>query len=158
MDLASHLDQQITGTGSITAQRPDGSRAEAEVLAAGPVGVRLRRLRVEHATPRDVAAEADRLPEALAGLVPVVPLEVAPALGGAVLRTPREQVREGRYFEVQLAPGAVEITRHRATAEGRATESWDLTREQLRALVEGIEAAPSPAAHPAAPAPPLRDP
>lgn len=139
MSLARRLDRDITGAGTVRVEA-DGSRVEAEVTEAGPVGVRLRRLRVEHDAPRDLLEEAETLPKRTRALGErLVPVEVDPRLGGGVLRTDLEDMRGREFFELSLGPGHVEVGRQRVVEDGREEVDFALTREQLERLVEGLQ-------------------
>jgi hypothetical protein len=129
------LDTQTRGT--VTAKDGDG-RAEADVVDVDRIGVRVRRVAVS--APRgDVEALAKALPERLRSLPErVEPIEVSPKLGGAVLRTPVDQVREREFFEVEVRGDDVTVERWRATDAGRERVDFDLTRKQLGRLVDEL--------------------
>lgn len=138
--LDEALDAQGAEPGTVEA-RHGGAAATAEVEASGPIGVRLRRLRVERDRPADIAEEAAALPERLAGCLPerVVPVEVDPRLGGAVLRTDPEELGEEGFTEIEVGPEHSTVQRLRPDLEGgRTSHSWDLTRRDLRGLVDGL--------------------
>lgn len=81
--------------------------AVAEVL--GPIGVRLRRLRVERA--QEIEEKMARLPWIFQRITVLVPREIAPALGGAVLRSALGEIRGERYFEAEVTPHWTELRR-----------------------------------------------
>ncbi|MDP2313952.1 MAG: hypothetical protein Q8P41_13680 [Pseudomonadota bacterium] len=114
----------------------DGVSAEVDVVDLDRLGVSVRGVKVRTAGPGDIARQAERLPGALEGLVEKVrPVEVDPALGGAVLRsTPRRR----EYYEVRTDGREVSVEKLRAGPEGRARVPFTLTREQLGRLVEGV--------------------
>ena len=138
----SRLDQALDdwdGEDVVEVELPAG-RAEVEAAEVGPVGVRLRRLRVERERDVDVAREAERLSDGLRSLGErVVPTEVDPRLRGATLRTHPDEMREREFFQVDLdAEGAVEVGRTRVTDEGRRDVDWSMTRDQLGRLLDEL--------------------
>ncbi|MDP2307629.1 MAG: hypothetical protein Q8P18_16520 [Pseudomonadota bacterium] len=137
--LADGLDRSLM-PGSVEVDI-DGVHAEVDVVEVDRLGVSVRGVRVREATARtrgggDVVGHARRLPEALGVLgEKVVPVEVDPTLGGAVLRSkPRRQ----EYFEVRSDGREVSVEKLRRGPEGRARVPFTLTREQLGRLVDGV--------------------
>lgn len=119
-----------------------GWTVEVEVTDADRLGVSVRGVRVRGPERGDVVGQAQRLPEAL-GVLPdrVRPLEVDPALGGAVLRSRVRTPREGgarEYFEVRTDGREVSVEKLRAGPNGRAAVPFTLTREQLGRLVDDV--------------------
>lgn len=123
----------------------EGCVAEVQTGTVGPVGVEVKRLRIEGAVgsveerSRAVAAtfrpKGERLQE----------VEVDPRLGGAVLRTRPEDMRRGRFFEVEVDARGVEVKRLRRRDEGgRAQEPYPLTREELGEWIEDLGRALGP--------------
>ena len=137
------LGQAATAPGTVSVEC-DGTEVEAEVAEAGPVGVRLDRLRVRPSVEGPVD-----LHERAAGIASRVrpggerldAVEVDPGLGGGVLRTTPDDIRGGRYFEVGIRPGGeADVRRLQVDPEsGERTEApFDLTRRQLEDLVDGL--------------------
>ena len=127
------------GSGRITADGEHGSAA-VDLVAVGPIGVRVRAVEVTRAVGVDVGDEAEALPERLRTLPErVVPVEVDRGLGGAVLRTRPEQMREREFFEVEVRPNTTTIRRHRVGEDGsRQATDFALTRDQLGRLVDEL--------------------
>lgn len=119
---------------------------EADLEQTGPVGVRLRRLKVSPtAAPRSLGERARSIAERVRpGGERLDVVEVDDRLGGGTLRTAPGDLRGGRYFEVDVEPqGGAEVRRVRvdqATGQ-RHTDTFDLTRDQLRQLVDGLSEA-----------------
>lgn len=136
--LYEALDRCDPDGGTVDWTDPRG-RTVVECEAVDRIGVRVRRVRVEHAVPRDLGAECERLAHALRHLPEdVVPTEVDPTLGGGVLRTDPDQL-EDAFSEVAVTPGATEVTRHRLGPDGaRQPTPWDTTREQLARVVDAL--------------------
>ena len=135
MPLDEALDA-LDGPGTIDVPT-DGGRAEVDVAEVDRLGVRVRRVKVERER-RDIAEEAHALPDRLRALPDrVAPSEVSPELGGAILRTVPEEVRD-RYFEVDVRPGHTEVRRVRVDEGERSSDDFVLTREQLEKLVDEL--------------------
>ncbi len=126
---------ELDGPGTIEVDR-DGHSAEVDVVDVDRIGVRVKRVRVRHDEPVDVPREAASLPERLRSLPdPVEPVEVAPELGGAILRGRPDEDR--RYFEIDVQPDRTDIHRTRVDDSGEREESdWSMTREQLDRLID----------------------
>ena len=138
MSLGRQLDVGLA-PGPVRSER-EGATAEVDVEDVDRLGVRVRSLRVTGASPVGIRAHTDRLPDALRVLPDrVVPVEVAPTLGGAVLRSHPAQVRDREYFEVRTDGRAVDVERVRSGDAGREAIGFTLTREQLRRLVDDLE-------------------
>ena len=136
MSLGRQLDVGLA-PGSIRAEK-DGAIAEVEVEDVDRLGARVRSVRVTGATGVGITSHTERLPEALRALPErVVPVEVAPGLGGAVLRSAPEEMRDHEFFEIRTDGRSVEVERRRAADRGAA--GFTLTREQLRRLVDDLE-------------------
>lgn len=115
----------------------DGWQAEVHADQVGPVGVVVDRLRVSGA-PGDLGERAEELVRRLRpGGERLRTVELAPELGGAVLRSEPEDMRDGRFYEVELGPSEVELSRHRVRPEGgRVREPFAVTREELGRIVD----------------------
>ncbi len=138
MSLGRQLDVGLA-PGPVRTER-EGAVAEVDVEDVDRLGVRVRSVRVTGAVPMGIASHAERLPDALRVLPDrVVPVEVAPSLGGAVLRSHPAQVQGREYFEVRTDGRAVDVERVRGGDTGREAIGFTLTREQLRRLVDDLE-------------------
>ena len=125
----------LDGAGTATVDG-DGHTAEVDVTDVDRLGVKVREVRVRHDAPRDIVDEAHALPDRLRALPEKVePIEVAPSLGGARLRSePRGS--KGDMFEVDVERQSTTIRRTVRGDDGdRRTEDFTLTREQLERLV-----------------------
>ena len=126
-----------------------GTRVEGEVERSGPVGVRLKHLKVSPSAvaPIDLYERAADLEQRLRpGGERLRAVEVDARLGGGTLRSRTEDMRRGRYFQIDLSPtGDAEVRRYRVhpTTGERTTEAFDLTRRQLEELVEHLARLPS---------------
>lgn len=116
-----------------------GVPVELEVRRHGPVGVELDGLRL-----RPPARDLEERSRALCdGFRPrgerLQPVELDRALGGAVLRTRPEDIRRGRFFEVNVEPEAVEVRRWRRRPEGgREAQPIPLSHEELGEWLEEL--------------------
>jgi hypothetical protein len=129
---------RAAGGGVVEVDRGSG-RARVHVVEADRLGVKVSRVGVTRTAPVDVAAEAERLAGGVRALPDrLAPVEVAPALGGAILRTRPEDLRRREFFEVQVAPGETVVSRHRVDAEGRTPVDFTLTRDQLDGLLDDL--------------------
>ncbi|MCB9686289.1 MAG: hypothetical protein H6735_14700 [Alphaproteobacteria bacterium] len=136
--LDDALDALPADGGTAEVQRGD-HRARVDVVEADRLGVRIRKLEVERDQPVDVAREARELPERLRSLPDrVAPVEIAPSLGGARLRTRPDELRGKEYFEVDVEPTRTTVRRTRATEDGREPTDFTLTREQLERLIDEV--------------------
>jgi len=137
VSLGRQLDAGL-GPGTIRTER-DGSTVEVEVDDVDRLGARVRTVRVTGAHRLPVEEHAARLPDALRVLPGrIVPVEVSPSLGGAVLRTAPEDLRDREFYEVRTDGGSVEVERRQLTDTGREPAPFTLTREQLRRLVDDL--------------------
>jgi len=127
----------LEGQGTIEVERT-GGRAEVDVVDADRLGVSVRRVKVTRDAPVDVAEEAAALPERIRALPErVEPVEVAPKLGGARLRTRPEDLRGDEFYEVDVTPHDTEVRRTRVDEHGdRAGTDFTLTRDQLDRLID----------------------
>lgn len=126
------------GAGSVHVDGRDGARATIDVVQAGPIGVRLREVHVDHTEARDVATEARRLCADVRSLGrPILPIEVDPTLGGAILRTTPERQR---WFDVTHTPQCTRVRRMHVGDDSTPTPvDFDLTREQLGDLLRALD-------------------
>lgn len=138
-DLDEALDALGPDGGSAEIADPRG-HIEVEASEVDRLGVRIEGVRIRFQAPRDVARECERLPGDLRELgEAVAPVEVDPVLGGGILRTRPDDMRDREYFEVGVRPDRAEIRRYRVGADGgRERADWTLTRDQLRRLIDGI--------------------
>lgn len=137
MSLDDELDG-LKGPGTIRVVRPGGS-AEVEVQQAGPIGARVRKVRVEREQPWDIAKKAEQLGGMRALPEKVGAQEVAPSLGGAILRTVPDELRGDGFFEVEVRERAAEVRRVRLEGGERSEDDFSLTREQLGRLLDELE-------------------
>ncbi|MSP54821.1 MAG: hypothetical protein EXR69_04330 [Myxococcales bacterium] len=151
--LARALDAEIVVQGVICVEH-EGRRAEVEVVEADRLAVRVMRVRVVAgggASPAGGAGPAGgrseslhetatRLAEAFRGLPErMIPIEVSPTLGGAVLRSAPEDVRDREYFEARTDGRVTDLERiHAPAGEERRAVPFTLTRETLRRIVERV--------------------
>ena len=115
--------------------------ASFQVTAVGPVGVRLTELEIRPPERLDVAEEAERLGRAVRSLgAELIPIEVDPGLGGAILRTRPDEKRPDEFFELDCERrGKTRLRRLRSMEEGgREPVDFSMTREQLGRLVEEV--------------------
>jgi hypothetical protein len=135
--LDDALDALDEGGGTVEVDR-DAGTAEVDVIDVDRLGVRVRRVKVTRDADVDVAAEADALPDRLRSLPDrVEPHEVSPELGGAILRTPEDDVRDNKFFEVDVRPRHTTIGRTEVGADGeRRPADFTLSREQLDRLID----------------------
>lgn len=145
MSWTRPMDDALDATAEPTTVRidgPEGAHAEVEVRRAGPIGVRVGRVRVRHGADRDVAAEAERLEREVRALPErLTPTEVDPRLGGAILRSRSSRPKARDFWEVRVdGPREVEVRRYALDARGdREPADFDLTREQLGRLLGELE-------------------
>jgi len=125
----------LDGAGTATVDG-DGHTTEVDVTDVDRLGVKVREVRVRHDVPRDIVEEAHALPDRMRALPEKVrPIEVAPALGGARLRSEPRGSR-GDMYEVDVERDSTTIRRTvRDDDGGRRAEDFTLTREQLERLV-----------------------
>lgn len=126
-----------------------GLRASARTAGAGRYGSELEQLTVEREAPRASAGRAERtrgVTEGIAGRVdylgePLELLECAPSHGRGQLRTRRDRVRGGEYFEVDVQGGdRVDVQRvrwNRETGE-REQRSHNAAHGTLQRLVDDL--------------------
>jgi len=137
------IEQAVSGPGSVSVEA-NGTQVDAEVTASGPVGVRLYRLRVRPTVdgPVDLHRRASGISDDVRpGGERLDAVEVDPGLGGGVLRTTPDDIRGGRYYEVGIRPGGeADVRRLRVDpSSGERLEApFDLTRQQLEELVDGL--------------------
>ena len=133
------LDALASGEGSVTLPDARGD-TEVDVAEVGRIGVRVREVRVHRSTERDVQHEAAALPGRLRTLPdPLHPIEVSPELGGAILRTRPEAIRDNEFFEVDVRRKHTRLRKHRVSDDGgREAVDWSLTRDQLRRLIDEV--------------------
>ena len=136
--LDEALDAHGAGEGTVTLDA-DGRTAEIDVDAVGPLGVRVRRVKVCRDSERDLEAAAAALPNKLRPLPEkLVSTEVDPRLGGATLRTRPADMRRREFFHLDLGPRDAELRRYRAREGGRDAVPWTMTRDGLREILEDL--------------------
>lgn len=135
-DLDKALDA-LEGPGVIEVQEV-GGKTRVEVVESDRLGVRVRGVHVGH-NARDMRRVAEVLPDRIHALPgKLMPVEVAPILGGATLRTRPEDMRRERFFEVKVREDGTDIRRYQISAGERKSKEWTLTREQLHDLVDEV--------------------
>ena len=139
--LSEVLDTAITDRGeetSLTATAGD-AKATVEVRDADRIGVVLEKLRVETG-PGDLNHRIEALAEKLRPTGErLIPIEVAPQLGEAVLRTRPEDMRGRRFYQVDVDLNGAEISRYQVDKSGKRTAiQAPMTRDQLTELVDGL--------------------
>jgi hypothetical protein len=138
VSLGAELDIALK-PGTIRAEK-DGAVAEVEVDDVDRLGARVRAVRVTGATRIGVTEHVERLAHAGDALGETLrPVEVAPTLGGAVLRGPARGRGEREFFEVRTDGRTVGVERWRVGPDGRAPTGFTVTREQLRRLVDDLD-------------------
>ncbi len=134
--LSEALDALGGQPGTARAEGTAGS-IEVDVADVDRLGVRVSRVKVAR-SPVDVEAEAHALPQRLRALPhAIAPVEVAPTLGGARLRSIPAHAKDG-WFEVAIEPGESVVTRTVRRGAERVSGDWTMTREQLEQLVEEL--------------------
>jgi hypothetical protein len=140
-DRRAELERGLDGAagGGVVEVERDGGRARVDVVEADRLGVRVSGVRVA----RDRAVAVDEEARRLAGGVRALPerlepVEIAPELGGAVLRTRPEDVRRREFFEVGITPTETTVGRRRVTDDGRVPVDFTLTRDQLDGLLDDL--------------------
>jgi hypothetical protein len=136
--LRKKMERATRDTGQVDVES-GGLRGEAEVVEHDRVGVVVERIRV-----RGPKGDVERRAAAIAENVRpggdrLAPTEVDPRLGGAILRTPPEDMRKGRFYQVEVDDWGAELTRQRVHEGGeRAREPFALTHEQYGDVIEGM--------------------
>lgn len=142
-ELGGRLDRALAGPGIVRVEH-EGRVAEVDVVEVDRLGVRVRSVRVD-AGPAGVSVQeaAARLPGALRGLPErLVTVEVAPTLGGAVVRTAAEEVRGREFFEARTDGRVTDLERVRVSADGRERVPFTVTREVLGRIVDRVSGEP----------------
>ncbi len=127
----------LDGPGIIEVEEA-GGKTRVDVVETDRLGVRVRGIHVGHGE-RDMQRVAEVLPGAVRAIPGrLVPVEVAPVLGGATLRTRPEDMRRKQFFEVEVRKGGTDIRRYQVKDGSREGRDWTMTREQLRDLVDEV--------------------
>lgn len=133
------LDDALDGAREGTVRAAEGGvEVEVDVLDVDRLGVKCSRLRVHRAGPLDVAEVAEGLPDRVRALgEALVPVEVDPGLGGAVLRSEPE---DHEFYELGVqASGDLELRRWKGgPGVDREPADFTLTRKQLGRLVDEL--------------------
>ena len=137
--LDTVLDELGTNADTVVVPTSTGT-AEIDVAEADRIGVRIRRVRIEHTDPVDIRDEAERLASDVKALArPLQATEVDPRLGGAVLRTNVAAAPKREFFEVTVTPKQTTVEHHTIDPHGTRTQgTWNSTREQLRKLLKQV--------------------
>lgn len=135
--LSSAFDAALQ-PGAVSAER-DGVTVHADVVDADRLGASVRRLRVGGGDG-DIPRQAAAIPEAARGALPerVVPVEVDAGLRGTILRSAPEDMRGREFYEIRSDGAEVTVERYRASADGRDSVPFTLTRDQLGRLIDGL--------------------
>lgn len=136
--IGEALDQGVEGT--VEASHA-GAKARLDVVATGPVGVRVRAVHVERGRDVGIEEAAAELPEQLARVLPerIEAIEVDPGLGGAILRTSPSEMDGPRFVEVEVTGTRQVDIRRWSVAEGdREPEEWAMTRDALGRLLDDL--------------------
>jgi hypothetical protein len=139
-ELAKALNDALdhtTGPGTAHAEL-DGARAEVDVVDADRLGVKCSRIKVHRAAPLDVIDAAEELPDRVRALgETLVPVEVDPGLGGAILRSEPE---DNEFYELGAhSSGDLELRRFKGGhGVDREPVDFTLTRKQLGRLVDEL--------------------
>ena len=138
--LGEALTDAIRGPGKIAVEGRGGRRAEADVIDADRLGVEVERVRVQGPSSAAIEARAIAIAAHLRpGGERLVPVEIDDQLGGGVLRTHRQEVRAGRFYQVDLDVDGAELGRFRVNDDGeRIPEPFTVTREQLGQIVDAL--------------------
>lgn len=136
MNLTDELDLHLR-PGSVSASA-GGASATAEVVDVDRLGVSLRGLRVT-VPGRSLPEAVGALPEAVGRALgePLVVTEVAPTLGGAVMRSPVDPA-DREFYEVRTDGEQASVERWRVGEDGRERVPFTLTRKDLGRVVEGL--------------------
>lgn len=126
-------------TGPVEVEANEG-RVQLDLADADRLGAKIDRLRVSVPSAAPLGQQAERicrrvrtLPERL------VPIEIDDRLGGGILRSTADEMRNKRYFEVGLDGDGATLERFKARPEGgRERQPFTLTREQLGRLVDDL--------------------
>jgi hypothetical protein len=119
----------------------EGARATVDVVAVDKLGLTVREVGVCRERPFDLVEECAALPDKIRSLPHRLhPVEVAPELGGGVLRSRPEEMRRREFFQVDLTGDRnVGVRRFRVGDDGQREQTdFTLTREQLGDLVEEL--------------------
>lgn len=118
------------------------SRARVDVVEADRLGVRVRGVTVERGEAEPVDGAAERLASRVRSLPErLVPVEVDPGLGGAVLRSRPDEMRGRDFYQLEVdAEGRRGVTRQRPSpGGGREATDWTMTRDQLGRLLDELD-------------------
>ncbi len=119
-----------------------GAHAEVDLEEVDRLAARVRGVRVRRAGDFDLTNEASDLAGRVRSLgEDLVPVEVSPVLGGAVLRTKPEHLRNHEFYELELHGNRdLELRRMRAEpGRDRQAVDFTLTRDQLGRLVDELD-------------------
>ncbi|HJN77861.1 MAG TPA: hypothetical protein QGF58_28350 [Myxococcota bacterium] len=137
--LGDKLDLPGVDSGHIEVEY-DNRKAEIDLVEVGPIGARVKRVRVSVPSAAPLQQQADGICERLRGLGErLVPVEVDERLGGGVLRSDPNEMNGRRYYEVGLDGDSATVERYRALDDGgREQEDFTVTRDQLGRIVDDL--------------------
>jgi len=116
-----------------------GWTADIDARRVGPIGVVVDRLKVVGQSG-DIAQRASAIAQRIRPHGERLrAVEVAPTLGGAVLATRPEDMRGGRFFQVDLTDDSAELShQQRHAAAPRQAASFAITRDELDRVVRDL--------------------
>jgi hypothetical protein len=144
LSLGRAIDEALEAKGAsgTVEASADGATAEVDVVDVDRLGVRVRGIRVRRAEPFDVDEEARELPERMRSLPDrIEPVEVDRRLGGAILRSKPEEMRDREFFELGLTgPRDMDLKRLKAEpGQEREPTDWTMSRKGLGRLLDEME-------------------
>lgn len=129
-------------SGATVTGRENGKQVKADIVAAGPVGVRIRELAV---TPDESDSSPVEIGRRLAGTVtyldePLDIIEHDEESRGVQMRSspPSNNGDSPEYFELTLSPQQRRLARFRGGSGPREQIPFDMTKQSLRRLVKDL--------------------
>jgi hypothetical protein len=144
MSLGRTLAEELgraTGPGTVVAEH-EGAKAEADIVDTDRLGARITEVRVKRREGFGIAEEATRLSKRIRSLPErLIPSEVDPGLGGAILRSDPDEMNGGEFFELELGSAGDARLRRQKVTPGMDREKADfvLTHGQLGRLVDELD-------------------
>ena len=134
------LDALDSGAGVAQATTALGT-AVVDVVAVDRLGVKVRKVSVRREEHYDWVQESERLSQHIRSLPHrVIPVEVDPILGGAVLRSAPDEMRKSDFYQIDLnADQNIDVRRFQVNSEGdREQIDYTLSRERLEDLIDEL--------------------